>query len=153
MQPLMEAGLDSIGAMELCDILGQRFGITLPVTSIFDHPTPLAFATYLSTILQPSRAQDGDNDDSDTAHNKTSDSAFPLASLDLGLNAQKDAGAVHIVGISCRYPTPSGGSKRIMQSHAINASPFASSLRYTSDGTIGTIDNSKVLITLTTSLL
>ena len=30
MQPLMEAGLDSIGAMELCDILGQRFGITLP---------------------------------------------------------------------------------------------------------------------------
>ena len=129
MQPLMEAGLDSIGAMELCDILGQRFGITLPVTSIFDHPTPLAFATYLSTILQPSGIQDGDNDNSDTAHNKTYDSAFPLASLDLGLDAQKDAGAVHIVGISCRYPTPSGGSKRIMKSHAINACPFASSLR------------------------
>ena len=117
MQPLMEAGLDSVGAMELCDILGQRFGINFPVTSIFDHPTPAALVTHLSTILQPFSTKDGDNDNSKNIHANTLYSSFPLASTTFAPNEPKNAGAVHIIGISCRCSTPTGGNKGTVQTH------------------------------------
>ena len=47
-QPLMDAGLDSLGAVELKNALSARFGVQLPATLIMDHPTPHAIAGYLS---------------------------------------------------------------------------------------------------------
>ena len=47
----MEAGLDSVGAIELRALLGAKFGAELPATLIFDHPTAAALATYLAGTL------------------------------------------------------------------------------------------------------
>lgn len=47
-QPLMEAGLDSLGAVELKNALGARFNITdLPASLIFDYTNIQALAEYL----------------------------------------------------------------------------------------------------------
>ena len=50
-QPLMEAGLDSLGAVELRNALGARFGIEMPATLTFDHPSITALAAYVSASL------------------------------------------------------------------------------------------------------
>ena len=47
-QPLMEAGLDSLGVVELKNALSNRFMTELPTMLILDHPTPLAIANLLS---------------------------------------------------------------------------------------------------------
>ena len=52
-QPLMEAGLDSIGAVELRNAVGAKFGVDLPATVTFDHPTPQALAGFLAARVPP----------------------------------------------------------------------------------------------------
>lgn len=47
----MEAGLDSLGAVELRSALGARFGIEMPATLTFDHPSITALAAYVSANL------------------------------------------------------------------------------------------------------
>ncbi len=50
-QPLAEAGLDSLGALELRSALGARFGVELPATLAFDHPTIAALGAHLAAAL------------------------------------------------------------------------------------------------------
>lgn len=38
-QALMDAGLDSLAAVELRTAVAARFGIAMPVTLALDHPT------------------------------------------------------------------------------------------------------------------
>ena len=52
-QPLMEAGLDSIGAVELRNAVSASFGIELPATVTFDYPTPHALAQYIAGQMAP----------------------------------------------------------------------------------------------------
>jgi acyl carrier protein len=61
-QPLLEAGLDSLGAVELRNSLAVLFGIDLPATVTFDHPTAATLGTFIagarstqSSLLMQSR--------------------------------------------------------------------------------------------------
>ena len=55
-EPLMEAGLDSIGAVELRNSVAARFGVELPATVTFDHPSVAALAQYVAAKIAPQQA-------------------------------------------------------------------------------------------------
>ena len=46
----MQAGLDSLGAVELRNSLAEHLAISLPVTATFDHPTIAAMSSYISGL-------------------------------------------------------------------------------------------------------
>ena len=50
-QPLMEAGMDSLGAVELRNSLAARSGLDLPATLMFDYPSISGLADYLASKL------------------------------------------------------------------------------------------------------
>lgn len=53
MQPLSEAGVDSLGAVELRNKLEASLGTKLPATVTFDYPTTAALASFLATRMSP----------------------------------------------------------------------------------------------------
>ena len=59
-QPLMAAGLDSLGAVELKNSLEGRLGLQLPGTLVFDYPSAAAIAGYVETLLPEAAAGDED---------------------------------------------------------------------------------------------
>ncbi|WP_344610052.1 beta-ketoacyl synthase N-terminal-like domain-containing protein, partial [Streptomyces glaucus] len=80
---------DSLTAVELRNRLTSATGITLPVTVIFDHPTPAALAVSLRERLVGSGA-DGLPDDRGAA----ASTASPVAHDE----------PIAIIGMGCRYP-------------------------------------------------
>ena len=52
-QPLMEAGLDSLGAVELRNALQSRFGVQLPATAVIDYPSVDALTAFVATLVTP----------------------------------------------------------------------------------------------------
>ena len=49
-QPLTEAGLDSLGAVELHRSLEAEFMVQLPATVAYDYPTAAALAQYITSL-------------------------------------------------------------------------------------------------------
>jgi len=59
-RPLQALGLDSLMAVELRNVLGQRAGVPLSATLAFDHPSVEAIATYLlAEVLQLTDSEAG----------------------------------------------------------------------------------------------
>ena len=67
-QPLLEAGLDSIGAVELRNAIASAFGVELPATVTFDYPTVQALTGFLVSLPQLQLVQ-GEAPDSTLASN------------------------------------------------------------------------------------
>ena len=61
MQPLSEAGVDSLGAVELRNKLEASLGIELPATITFDYPTTSALASFLATRMSPAQPDQAAN--------------------------------------------------------------------------------------------
>ena len=100
----MEAGLDSLGAVELRNALSAHFSVELPATVTFDHPTPAALAAFLAASLG---AGDGNaTADGTGAVVLSRGSSFHSATSDLDRVPSRGRAATSVVGISCRYPAP-----------------------------------------------
>jgi len=97
--PLMEAGLDSLAAVELRNALGTRFALELPATVTFDYPTPAALAVYIALMLGASGVVSGPSDGF-TQPLSSNDGASELESV--------QTRATHIIGLSARYPGSQG---------------------------------------------
>lgn len=85
--PLMEAGLDSLGSVELRNSLATRFSIDLPATITLDYPSIAALAGYIATLVVPETR--------------------PRVRRGRHLRAREMAGpslAIQITGASCIYP-------------------------------------------------
>ena len=50
-EPLMAAGLDSLGAVELRARVQARLGVQLPATAAFDHPTLQVVAQEICCMI------------------------------------------------------------------------------------------------------
>nr|WP_260609456.1 type I polyketide synthase [Streptomyces sp. WAC 01325] len=77
-----DLGFDSLTAVELRNRLGSATGVTLPVTVIFDHPTPAALAASLREKLVGASADDP------TEEYAAVPADEPIA----------------VIGMGCRYP-------------------------------------------------
>ena len=62
-EPLMAAGLDSLGAVELRNAVETRMGLQLPGTLVFDYPTVSAMASYVTSRLAPDDEELAADDD------------------------------------------------------------------------------------------
>ena len=88
-QPLMEAGLDSLGAVELRDRVAAAFDAEVPATLTFDYPTISAMAHYLAQ-----------SSNIGTTAMSTQFRHFAV------IDSTAAAAGTEISAISCRYPGP-----------------------------------------------
>ena len=47
-EPLMSAGLDSLGSVEFANVLAQKLGMQMPGTLVFDYPSVRAVTDFLA---------------------------------------------------------------------------------------------------------
>ena len=85
-ESLMEAGLDSLGSIQLRTNLGERFSMDMPATLALDFPNALAIATYIKESKQPINASRWSNDED----------------LIVAIHKPTDA-TTNILAISCMY--------------------------------------------------
>jgi acyl transferase domain-containing protein/acyl carrier protein len=81
-QSFLELGLDSVAAVEVRARLVQVLGVPLPITMVFDHPTPAELADYLAGRLDPAGV--------------TEAPARPVRA--------RDDDPIVVVGMGCRLP-------------------------------------------------
>ncbi|MFD5556931.1 SDR family NAD(P)-dependent oxidoreductase [Streptomyces sp. NPDC127068] len=81
-----DLGLDSLGAVRVRNLLRGATGITLPVTVVFSHPSVVALAAHLLTLVEQEAPQDGAAEPGDgtgaVAHRELERLAAALPALD-----------------------------------------------------------------------
>lgn len=90
----MQTGLDSLGTVQLQSAISDTFGLALPATVTFDHPTFRALAAHINIQLEPPDLLAG-----------------AATSLHLAApgGVQPAASVTALAAVSCRYPSPGGG--------------------------------------------
>ncbi len=87
----MEAGLDSLAAVELRNTLSSKYSLDLPASLLFDYPTIAGLASFLLASIQPAEA-----------------------AMDLQLQAQEirapQSEGLSVIGIACQYPGSQSGN-------------------------------------------
>eukprot|EP00963_Diacronema_lutheri_P014740 scaffold3900_cov787-Pavlova_lutheri.AAC.1 len=56
-EPLMAAGLTSLAAIRLTELLGENLGVELPTTLVFDYPSIELMAQHISTFYDIDRTE------------------------------------------------------------------------------------------------
>lgn len=92
-EPLMAAGLDSLGAVELKNSLEGRLGLQLPGTLVFDYPSTSALVKYLEESIP---AAEFDEDEADGANN------YSIVSPTMAVGMSSERLLVAITGMASR---------------------------------------------------
>ena len=90
----MQAGLDSLGAVELRNAITARFAVDVPATLAFDYPTQAAILGFVVGQLGAHHAADVR-------------STPPLAALQLQLPGSREW--TELIAIGCKYPGAAEG--------------------------------------------
>ena len=88
----MQAGLDSLGGVELRNSIAATFAIDVPPTLAFDYPTATALAEYVFSRLVRTTS-------SVMTRDVVSHQQRPLAL------------ATQLIGVGCKYPGSSDGAR------------------------------------------
>lgn len=100
-QPFTEAGLDSIAAVELRNMIAQQFNIEqsqLSATLIYDYPSVIALTDYLTTdVLVDALSQSNDRSLQSISHHPDMNTyASGCSSI--------DSTAIVVTGVGCAFP-------------------------------------------------
>lgn len=106
-----QAGLDSLGSVELRSQVSQRFGIALPATLAFDYPTVQALAEFIAPQLAPA-----------SSLGRTS-TVLPLKSeRSLAVAPpQPQMASVVVQAVASQFPNAENGGEATMACRDINA--------------------------------
>lgn len=98
-QPLAEAGLDSIGSVELRNSIVELYGVQAPATLAFDHPSIAALAVWLAGELAASSSSSGGGAATSGGHDVRP--ATPVATVN---RPGQDSTFTAVASVSCRFP-------------------------------------------------
>ena len=103
----LQAGLDSLGAVELRNAVSSAFSLELPATVTFDYPTLASLAAFVADNTSASGV-----DDAELAGDSLA--LMPHLSLDGTVDSSSSSGGMTaLVAVSCRYPAPNSTSHSV----------------------------------------
>lgn len=105
--PLMDAGLDSLGAVEFRAELAAAFGVELAPTAVLDYPTVSALAAHIHGLCSEKSEGSGSmhaEDDGDGS--SCLEEGMPAALAGVPVAAAPEPGApIFVASTSCRFPS------------------------------------------------
>jgi 3-oxoacyl-(acyl-carrier-protein) synthase/acyl carrier protein len=101
-EPLMDAGMDSLGAVEFKNIISHQLGFELPVTASFDYPSVSALARYVNSEIGSAILPE-ENYDVKEIHDDVNSGAFVVSNT---LSTLQSTGGARLFVTSVASCTP-----------------------------------------------